>query len=361
MEEIKVLYIIDELSPGGKERRLVELLKMLENSAISSKLVLLSGNIHYSEVVNLSTEIVIMQRMIRKDPLIFLKLYQFCRRWKPDIIHAWGSMPAVYAGPVARLLGIKFINAMITDAPEKLNRKRYIRSKISFPFADVIQSNSFAGLRAYQAPEGKSIVIHNGFDFKRIDNLKDRQEIRRELNIGTRYTAGMVARFNNKKDYPSLIEGARILLNKRNDITFLCVGNGFDYSRIKRLAQDMEKIIFTHKRDDVESLVNIFDIGILSTFTEGISNSIMEYMALGKPVIATDGGGTTELVIDGVTGILIPPQSPSILAEKVEYLLENDSIRKKMGREGRKRVEEKFSLNRMKNEHIRLYQKVISS
>jgi glycosyltransferase involved in cell wall biosynthesis len=131
------------------------------------------------------------------------------------------------------------------------------------------------------------------------------------------------------------------------------------------MAGNSKRIIFTGIRNDVESIVTIFDIGILLTdlekHGEGISNSIMEYMALGKPVIATDGGGTKELVIDGETGFLIPQKSPKLLAEKIDYLLNNEPLRKRLGTKGKERIQKEFSLDKMVSEHIKLYEELLTT
>lgn len=132
----------------------------------------------------------------------------------------------------------------------------------------------------------------------------------------------MVASFSNYKDYRTYIQAANRVLNKVNYITFLCIGSGDDKTYRELVDPESKKFVkFLGRQENVESIMNICNIGILLTYTEGISNSIMEFMALGKPVIATDGGGIKELIIDRETGFLIPPKSPMVLAEKIIVLL----------------------------------------
>jgi glycosyltransferase involved in cell wall biosynthesis len=173
----------------------------------------------------------------------------------------------------------------------------------------------------------------------------------------------MVAGFRYHKDYDSLIEAALSILVWRDDVTFVCVGDGPEFERVKRRAGGNNKIIFTGRRNDVESLVDLFDIGILLTdldkHGEGISNSIMEYMALRKPVIATDGGGTKELVTEGETGFLIPQKSPSLLAEKIDELLNDDKLRELMGAKGEQKIREEFSIAKMIRGHVSLYNSLV--
>ena len=311
MKKKKILYIIDSLSAGGKERRLVELLKSItkEEENLSIKLILLGDNIHYKEVYDLPIDIIILNRIIKKDPFIFFKIFKICYDWTPKLIHVWGSMPAIYATPISKLLHIKLINSMIVDAPLKINFSKWIRSKLTLPFSDLVQSNSFSGLISYKY-YGKGIVIYNGFNMNRLNNLESSDLIRKKLKIKTKYIVGMVAGFREHKDYYSFISAAKLILSNRNDVTFVCIGDGKTLKKSKELAGNTKNILFLGKIDSILSYVNIFDIAVLLTNSdshgEGISNSIMEYMSLKKPIIATEGGGTNEIIDDYKNGILIP-------------------------------------------------------
>lgn len=125
----------------------------------------------------------------------------------------------------------------------------------------------------------------------------------------------------------------------------------------------MSKIIFLGKRSDIESIVNTFDVGILLTNTkvhgEGISNSIIEYMALGKPVIATYGGGTNEVVIENQNGYLIDAGNQDQLIKKIETLIENRDQGHDLGKKGKKMAYEKFDLKIMRDHYITIYQKLL--
>jgi glycosyltransferase involved in cell wall biosynthesis len=108
----------------------------------------------------------------------------------------------------------------------------------------------------------------------------------------------------------------------------------------------------------VVSLVNLFDIAVLTTRGEGISNSIMEYMALGKPVIATDCAGNREIIEDGVSGFLIRPADVRGLAAKINHLLQDEGKRSRMGQAGALRIQKDFSLEKMISTYCRLYAKL---
>jgi len=361
---MKILHFIDSLRAGGKERQLVELLKRLSrHKEVVCELAIMSENIQYKAVNNLDIKKHYLIRKNKKDPRILVKLYKLCKEFKPDIIHSWGSMTSVYAVPVAKMLGIKLINGMIRDsAPFKLFSKSCIRSKITFPFSDVILANSIAGLKAYNAPVHKSVCIYNGFDFNRIRSLQDKNTVRGKFNINTEKVAGMVATFSNNKDYETYIAAAKMILQKRNNVTFLAIGGGENLEKCKQMAGGgfRDKIIFPDRQEDVESIINIFDVGVLSTHGEGISNSIMEYMALGKPVVATNSGGTKELVLHGETGFLVKYQNIDDMGAHIEQLLEDKDLSIRMGNAGRERIKKKFNLGKMTKLYIGLYERLLN-
>jgi len=360
---VKILFFIDCLRAGGKERRLTQLMKSLkEEPGIHFELVLMNEDIQYKEVLDWNIKIHYLIRKTKKDIAVFKKLYTICKGYKPDILHCWDSMTAVYAVPACKLLHIKLVNGMVVDSPEKKssNNKVLLRARLTFPFSDMIIGNSKAGLAAYNAPVKKSVCIYNGFNFDRLKNITDKVIIKEQLKINANYVIGMVATFSEYKDYKTYYSAATQLLKKRSDICFLAVGNHTDSAASKNLVPQEYAGNFKllGKRSDVESLVNMMDICVLATFTEGISNSILEYMALGKPVVATSGGGTNEIVDDNKTGFLINPSNPAELSAKLEMLLNDEALCIEMGLTGKKRIQENFAMDKMTNDYIVNYKKL---
>jgi glycosyltransferase involved in cell wall biosynthesis len=360
---LKILFFIDSLSSGGKERRLTELMKALNLvKDISFELAVMNYDVHYQEVFDLNIPIHYIVRKTKKDFTAFYKLFRLCQSVKPDIVHCWDSMTAVYSVPVCKRLKIPLINGMVIDSPQKQNvfNKYWFRAKLTFPFSDYIVGNSKAGIDAYNAPVEKSYIIHNGFDFSRTENLLDKNSLRVLLNVDTKFIIGMVATFSEYKDYKTYFKAAQLVLYKRNDVTFLAIGNLTDSALAKSLIEDNQQEHFRllGKKTGIESYVNMMDVCVLSTFTEGISNSILEYMALGKPVVATSGGGTNEIIENNKTGILVEPSNSKELAEKVNQLLDDNTLRRDMGNAGKERIKKLFSIEAMLNEYISLYEEI---
>jgi len=360
---LKVLFLIDALAAGGKERRCVELLKELRHhDGISCDVVVMSRDIHYQEIFDLGLPLHFLLRKTRRDPRIFIKLFRLCKRLQPDIVHTWDGMTSFYAAAISPLLGLKLVNGMVTDAKHhKWYSKVYWMSRITFPISTRVVGNSNAGLQAFHVPPQKGVVIHNGFDFGRIESLQSTEEIRSRFRIQNEYVVGMVASFTERKDYPTFLRAAEQILSKRNDVVFVTVGDGDDLEMMRQMVarNNRNRILFLGKHQSVESIINIFHIGVLATFTEGISNSLMEYMALGKPVVATTGGGTNELVVDGSTGFLVKQQDPLEMAEKIEYLLDNPERARTMGVAGKARIRDEFSIEKMTSNFLTLYDEVM--
>ncbi len=362
---MKILFITDTLGAGGKERRLTELMQALTiRHDIDFELVVMSRDIHYKAVIDLRIKIHYILRKTKNDLNIFFRLYRLCRNYKPDIVHCWDSMTAIYITPTCKLLGIKLVNGMVMDSPASRNicNKHWLRARLTFPFSDYIVSNSKAGLESYRAPVNRSEVIYNGFNFDRTKSLVDKEIIKDQLGVDTEYLIGMVATFWKKKDYATYYTAAQLVLAKRKDITFLAIGAETDSVESKALVDKkyIENFRFLGKKSGIESFINAMDICILSTFTEGISNSILEYMALEKPVIATKGGGTIEILIDDETGFLIEPSNPEELAGKIEVLLNDPLLRMKMGTTGKERIMKEFSIDQMVNKYIERYEMLMA-
>jgi len=369
---LRILFFIDSLRSGGKERRCSELLKSLTlSSSFELELVLMSREIHYKDVLDLNIKIHYLIRKTKKDLTVFKRFYNTCKESKPDIVHCWEGMTALIAAPVCTILHIKLVNGMVVDTPIKQNilNKDWLRAKLTFPFSDKIIGNSNAGLTAYNASPKKSLCIYNGLDFNRFKNLKEQSDFRKEIfgDSNDTFIIGMVAAFEPRKDYITLIEAALTLLGSNDFIRFVLVGSGSNFLEIKNNIpqQFQDKIIFLGKRTDVESIVNLFDIGILLTNTkvhgEGISNSIIEYMALGKPVIATRGGGTNEAVIENQNGYLINANNSAELIRAIQTLMSNKTLREEFGRKSSQKAYKSFDIKIMTENYISMYQKLLYS
>jgi glycosyltransferase involved in cell wall biosynthesis len=365
---IRILHITDTLGSGGKERQLVELLRGFSKmDGFVNEVVVLSDVVHYDEVRSLGIKIHIFRRSRQWDFRILEKLYCLARHYRPNIIYSWESMCSVYASPIALLFGSALINGMIRYAPLFLNLKdyRYRRLLLTTPFSTVILANSLAGLRAFRVDGKKGLCIQNGFNFDRISNLPDVNDVKRSWDIRTKHVVGMIGRFHREKDYSTFFKAAELLCREK-DITFVAVGEGPDLESFRvRLKSDSQvniRILGVSKR--VEEIAQMFSVGVLVTDSryhgEGIANVIMEYMALGKPVIATNAAGNREIVKDGENGFLIPSGDENALALRIREIVDRPDIGSAFGRAGRALVEQKFGIEQMMQKHVELFRRLAS-
>ncbi|UCH92179.1 MAG: glycosyltransferase [Candidatus Aminicenantes bacterium] len=367
-KEIKILFFIDSLRSGGKERQLLELLKQLSSRRdFKFELLIMNNDIHYKEIYDLKIKINYLNRKKIFDLSFFFKLFKIIKKFKPAILHTWSNTTAFYAGPIAKLLNVKHICGSVRGATNvKKYSKLWFINRVGFLFSDRIVANSYAGILSRNLNGNKkSICIYNGFDFSRIENLEDYEKVKEKFNIKTGKIVGMVASLDIRKDNEIFIRAANQILERRRMVTFLVIGEGQKFNYLQSLIENKNRdhIIFTGRKDNIESIVNIFDIGVLTSknefFREGLSNSIMEYMALSKPVVVTHSGGNPEIVEDKVTGFLVRPKDRNHLVEKIEYLLDNPKIGEKMGKAGKVRIEKEFNTRKMTNSFIQLYRDLV--
>lgn len=358
---MKILIFTDTLGFGGKERRMLELIRYLkQNTNHELALVLTENEIYYEYVHELGVPIQIIERKYSNfDPLPLVKFYRFCQSFKPDIIHAWGIMTTFYAIP-AKLFGKKpLISSMIADVAglNKILSTKTIFFKINYRFCDLVLSNSKAGIEAYKVSPEKSKVIWNGVHLERFQQEFSNDETRRNIGVKTKHMVVMVGSFWIFKDYDLFVDVAKEIKKTRSDVTFVGVGDGIYFDRIQQRIHEeqVENVILTGRRKDVEQIVAASDIGLLCTISEGISNAIIEYMALGKPVVVTDiKGGSQEIVIEGETGYCTERKKVSVVP-LINKLLDNRELRISMGEKGKERIASHFSIDRMGREFEQVY------
>ncbi|WP_284267096.1 glycosyltransferase [Bradyrhizobium iriomotense] len=361
---MRILHLTESLRRAGKERQIVELLRGLSlHRDIESFVAVTDEDEVRYEIDRDNAQIIQLVRRGKRDFRLFKSLYELVSNLKIDIVHSWSPMCSVYAAPVAKLCGAAFVNGFVRDAPSHMTlwNKNYLMGKLTIPFSDIVVANSRAGLAAYLVPKRKGLSIYNGFNPARVLNLTDEAELRSTLGITTPHIVGMVANFTPRKDYATFVEMACRICHLRDDVTFIAVGDGETLWQVRDSVppEHSRRIQFLGQRRDIESVANLFTVGVLASNSrlhgEGISNAITECMALGKPIVATNDGGTPELVMEGQTGFLVPSHDAGALTDRVLKLLNNAELANDFGIKGRRRIETAFSLDTMTNAYLCLY------
>lgn len=361
---MKIAIINDMLWGGGRERRIVQLIKGLKKSGCGDiHLILLDERVDYPEVFDLGIRVTIIRRRMRKDPTVFVKLASILRSDRPDVVNAWSYLSSVYAGIVCAWLRVPFVSSFVADCnPPRWISAENVARLATFRLARRIVSNTRLAHDRYRTPIAKRVVIHNGFDATRKLGLRNREEVLSEFGLSPdSVVLTMVARFSKEKDFGTFLDACRQVQRSMPGISVFCIGQGSLAAPVVAGLSELDRsyVRFPGFRSDVEAFVAASDIGVLCTDTrhhqEGISNSLLEFMAFGKPVVATNGGGTNELVEDGENGYLVEPFDVGGLAERLERLVGDGAHRRVMGARAAVTVAERFSLDRMTAEFIELY------
>lgn len=356
----KILYLIDGLGIGGAERQLSLLLKYL-SPGWETRVVSLGGGPYYQVLLDQRNSVAVYQRSSRFDLVPVFQLYSEIVRYKPDIIHSWGWLCSALVAPICKPLRILLIDGSIRIGGAA--SRYYWRTRITLSLSDHIVANSFAGLSAYQVPVEKSSVVYNAFDPDRLELLKQKSNIQKDMMIVI-----MTGRISPFKDFPSFFEAARRLNAQAPGCwRFVAIGAGEEKDRksFVKLAEDLVAagvVDLPQAGLEVLPYLREADVGVLlsaARFKEGLSNSIMEYMACELPVVCSDSGGNRELVIDGETGFVVPPEDVDLLIEKLLFLKNHPDVSDRMGRAGYERVISLCSIDRMISEYEVLYSRLL--
>ena len=367
---MKILMVINCLSKGGRERRMLELIKGLKekNKDFDIYLICLSDKIDYQYVYDLPIKFEVIRKRDKDFGLIF-KLRKIIKRFDPDIIHSWDVMSSGYLTAAKLFLNKIIVNGVIYNSAQNSDAydREYRKIKFFTAISDVTVANSYAGLKAYKTSPRNTVCIYNGIDLKRFDNLKPIREVEKEIlkkDKGNHFVVTMVAAFEPRKDYDTVIDAAIKLCSYNKKAIFLLIGEGSTKTRImSKVPAELlgTQIHFLGMRDDIESIHQLTDVGLLITAPcEGLSNSVIEYMAAGKPVIASEGGGTDELVQHGDTGYLVANKNSAQVIEKLELLMDDPHLAAIMGDNGQKWVQEHLDVKKMTDNYIDLYTRMIN-
>jgi len=204
-------------------------------------------------------------------------------------------------------------------------------------------------------------IIYSCIDRNKFDTLNRDPTIRAKWNIPQdSILIGMIAAFDNYKDYPTFLKAASLALGNRPDLYFLAIGEGELKESMQELAQELniaDRVIFTGFQPEIEKILSSLDIFVLASKKEGLGTSILEAMAAGVPVIGTASGGIPELIKDGENGLLVPPSNPEKLKDAILKLANSPELRFRMAERGKSEAQ-KFDKEIMISKYIELIQEL---
>ncbi len=369
-----VLQLVGSFHQGGSERQAVQLTRLLHEDQ-THKIYLAALNdegVLKPEVERLGFADIPEFKLRSFYDLNFLKQVRRCARYikenNIEIVHTHDFYTNVFGIAAARLAKVKLkIASKRETSGMRSDSQKYIESKI-FKTADAIVANSVA-VKNYLIAEGvqndKIRVIYNGLDLERLKPKEtDRRTICEELNLPTEGHLKFITLVANLrhavKNQPMFLRTARRVLLKIPDAHFVLAGEGDLKSDLENLARELKIEANTHfigRCTRIPELLSISSVGVLTSFAEGFSNSILEYMAAGLPVVATNVGGASEAIIENENGFLIASDDDENMANRLIELLQNEVKTADFGGRGRRLVEDKFSLESQIEKTLLLYAK----
>lgn len=364
---MKILFLINQFAGGGRERRMVELVKGLNKvNGVEMHCIVCHNRVDYTDVMSTRMTVETINECSRLKR--FRAIEGVIKAYQPDIVHSWVDTPTemVCLGYLKNKYQYKYIAGFVADGNrDSLMSLRNICMRYTFRKADAVVSNSEAGVLAKKAPLNKGYVIYNGFDFNRIPRNVNIKEKRKILGVNTRFLAVMCARVNQAKDWQSYLDLARLCHVNCVDITFLALGEGNMLSHYQKITKSTQSNVhFIGRRSDVEEILIASDFSFLFTnsrlHAEGVSNSILESMAVGTPVVATKGGGTPEIVDSGCNGFLVDEFDSQTAYKRLLQLIDDEELRRTFTENAIDTVRSKFDLSKMTADYLALYNKLLS-
>ena len=359
-----VVHVIDSLQVGGTENGLVNLVGALAGE-LRHTVIAMTATGPLAARLPAGVEVVVVGKRPGLDPAALLRLAGHLRRLRPDIVHSrnWGALDAV---PAARLARVRSVvhgehGREIAD-PHGLDARRNRIRRWLAPLVDRYVTVSLDLGRWLAGTVGvasrKIVTIHNGVDMRRFGE-PDRAAGRAALGVeGDTVVLGTVGRLDPVKDQMGLLDAYARLPERGASHRLVLVGDGPCRADLEARAAQPDlrgRVRILGERGDVPRLLAGFDVFVLPSIAEGISNTVLEAMASGLPLVATRTGGNPELVEDGVTGRLVPVGDRAVLAAALADYVADPHLRARHGKAGRQRATEEFSLERMAEGHRRLY------
>jgi len=364
---LRILHVLDRLDLGGTEKAVMKLVRGLEPGLFEHYICVLRGAAAHGEwasgvtVVHAGGESKALQFNVPR-------LVRVMKEVRPTIVHSrnWGGIEAIIAAWLARVpAAIHSEHGYELEMASGLPFHRRILRHFAYRTASAVAVVT-DDLRDYHAAQawwnpGSINVLYNGVDgqeFRPQPQVRD--AVRRQLGIPPdALVIGSVGRMVTLKDFTTLLRAAESLAHETPELRVLLVGSGPDLSSLQDYVSNSfqlaGRVVFPGTVDHVARMLNAMDIFVLPTLMEGMSNTLLEALAVGLPVVATRVGGNPEVVAEGECGYLFTPQDVPELICQLRTLLRDSRLRADFGRAARERALRQFSLECMLRRYRDLY------
>jgi len=355
----KIIHIISSLSRGGRERQLATICSNTNFEKYPSKIVYFNeSEFTYIDEYGLKTYTIKIQSKSFWKRLI--ELNQVFKSEQPDIVFTWANLESLFVLLLSPFHRFSFINGSVRHGIRSKKFSHYFRTLILHLSPNIV-SNSKSGLKANNLRRGQ--VLYNGIEEKFLTPLEDKFEVRRNLtgifeNVPLLIS---VANLVSYKDYFTVLKALKRLKEDGYNFYYLILGNGSMRSEIEKTIQKYnlkDKIRIVGNMENVSDYLKISDIFIHSSKGEGCSNAILEAMAAGLPIIASNTGGTSEIVTKD-NGFLFEYQNVNELQKQLAWCMENKEKCKKLGEHSLNAIKKHFTISRMMENYYKIINEIL--
>lgn len=366
MPSVKVIHIHTLPIISGSGINTLITMQGLKRNGYDVEFACAPGGALIGEVVKSNIPFMPIRHFVQKinilsDIMALFELILLMRKKRYTIIHTHNSKAGFLGRLAAKITGapiiIHTIHGFAFHEYEKPPRRILfiILERIAARFADRLITVSTPlkrwGLRLKIGKKQQYCVIPDGIEIERFQVKIDLEKKRQELGINPNdLVVGMVAKLWDGKGHITLLDAVPLIIKVVSSVKFLFVGEGYlrkDLERIVLAKGLKDYIIFTGFRTDIPEVTSIFDVAVLASFFEGLGRVCLEAMVLSKPVVATRVGGIPEVVKNDINGFLVPPGNCIALSDAIIKLLKDENLRRQMGHQGRKMIDERFSADMM--------------
>jgi len=350
---VRVCFLIDGLSRAGTETQLLALIRELDRTRVEPSLVLLDGEDELSRslepadcpVLRLGVRRLVGWRAVAAAR----RLAAFWRERRPDVLQAYFLDSAYFGVPLARWCGVPRVVRVRNNLGYWLTRKHRLLNRLVGRLVDVTLTNTDAGKQALidaeGLPPGRVAVLANGVDLARFAGFPEPDTTRPVVRVGC------VANLRPVKNIDGLMRAARRVCDRFPHVVFEVAGDGEQRDDLERLHADLrlgDRFLLRGSVADVPGFLRTLDVAALPSHSEGMSNALLEYMAAGRAIVATDVGANSTLIRDGEHGLIVPPGNPATLAVSFERLLADAPLAARLGAAARTRVRAEYSRDAMR-------------
>lgn len=372
-ERIRTMVFATQFFIGGTERQIATLVAGLDPARYDVHVGCLDFQGEFLDDIrrrNVPVSIYPIRRLYGPRAMVAqIRLVRYLRKHRMQVMHSFGFYPNVFAIPAARMAAVPAVVGSLRDMGDVWTARQRRAQRWACALAHHVIANANA-IRERAIEEGYAArrlsVIHNGLDTARFSAAQDPVAQRDRFGLPrTGPVVGVFSRLNHPiKGIDRFLQAAALLGRRVPEARFLIVGDGPLRAHLEGQARHLgiegaTRFIGAHV--DLAGLMPAVTVAVVPSLSEGLSNSLLEAMAAGLPVVATRVGGTPEVVSHGRTGLLVPPGDPRELANAIERLIRDPAFAASCGSAGQADVRERFSLQRMIGRTEALYESLLET